>query len=161
MTQNCLKIFLKTNNTINLIIMCKSFDSAFCSKFVFSHWPKTSLLLTVDAWILWQTQCRASGKYVFSPLCQSIALFSAPLTTPQHITFRTQIPVTNARELKTHYLKMLCSHWQSLMSIEISGENICPIEVQWQLQPTSTICLPLCKWRTTMQMCWNKIGQIP
>ena len=135
--------------------MCKSVDSASLhsshnfARNSFFHWPKTSLLLTVDAWILfkWQTQCRATGKYVFSPLCQSIALFSAPLTTPQHIIVQIQ---SNARELKTHFWR--CSaHIESLDCLYLgkcnfhwTDQNLCPM-VQWQLQPTSMFTNWLCK----------------
>lgn len=77
----------KINNHVQIIWFClPPFFYNFAQNSFF-HWPKTSLLLTVDAWILfkWQTQCRATGKYVFSPLVSEYCLvFGSAHYTPAH-----------------------------------------------------------------------------
>lgn len=114
--ENCLKdlglskkwLWNKINNHVQIIWFClPPFFYNFAQNSFF-HWPKTSLLLTVDAWILfkWQTQCRATGKYVFSPLVSEYCLvFGSAHYTPAH-NFQNWVqiqPRNKCGELKTHF----------------------------------------------------------
>lgn len=110
----------------------------------------------------------------FPPLCQSIALFSAPLTTPQHIIFRIDYSYsleTNARELKTQFFKdallaltilTVCENtWGHVAPTELT-KTFAQIEVQWQLQPTSiylqTGFAKVSKWRTHLFLKYECTG---